>query len=521
MDVTFRVFDDAVAFRYTLPQAKDGATRVRGEETEFRFARSDRAWGGEFATSTEVRYPETIVGNLPTDRFSLPLAVRTKPAYVIVTEMDVRDWSGMFLARTGTDAVRAIPASDTVVTDRRESPWRVALISDSEKGLIESNTLLNLSAPSKIETDWIKPGITAWDPWWTGENPYLPQFRGLDARGDTRADMEYIDLAAEMGWPYMLVDWLWYDMNSPDPDTAMKPVPQIDLPALFAHAKEKNVRLILWVHHKDVRRTDCDKLFALYEKWGAAGVKIDFMERDDQEMMKWYETTLATAARHHLFVNYHGAAKPLGLSRTYPNLLTQEGVLGNEYNKLWGNKFDLKQMITLPFTRGLLGPADTTPGGFVNVNPEQFRLNTIPTQVMGTRCRQLALTLLIDSPLTCLTDAPKNYRGQPGLEFFRGLPTVWDETRVLSADFAESLVEVRRKGDAWWLGAMNNDRPLDEVVSLGFLGKGRYELELFADREGEPTGVVISRRTVTQNDTLPLHLVRGGGAVARIRPVGR
>jgi alpha-glucosidase len=201
-------------------------------------------------------------------------------------------------------------------------------------------------------------------------------------------------------------------------------------------------------------------------------------------------------------------------------LITQEGVLGEEYVKL-GRQFSPSHMIALPFTRGLLGPADVTPGGFVNVREDQFKPNAIPAQVVGTRARQLALSVLMDSPFLCLCDSPTNYRGQPGVEFYRGLPTTWDETRALSAEAMEHLVQARRNGDGWWLAAMNRQKPLTLSVKLDFLGQGNYVLRSFADTpesNERPTAIAESTRTVTAKDTLEIRMETAGGFVAIIKP---
>lgn len=512
-NVVMRAYDEGVAIRYELPQ---GAFTVVEDRTEFRFPQDFRAWGGQFSSSTEVQYPETRLSRLPTTNACLPIVVEERGAYVAIAESDLRDWAGMFLRRTGDNTLQVSLASPTVGSGPRSSPWRVLMVGRTAADLVGSHLVKNLAEPSRLkDTSWIKPGITAWDPWWTGSNPSLPQYRGLDARGDTTAHMRYIDFAAEMGWPYQLVDWQWYDMGSSDPETATKPVSYVDLPLLLRHAKEKGVRLFLWVHSKDVTRMGADRLFAVYQSWGVAGVKIDFMDSDSQETVRWYEEVLAAAARHRLMVNFHGAYKPTGLARTYPNYITQEGVLGNEYNKLPGKRFDPAHMIALSFTRGLLGPADVTPGGFVNRKVDDFRTAAIPTETMGTRCRQLALTVVFESPLMCMCDAPENYRGQPGVEFLRGLPTTWDETKVLRADFARHLVIARRKGNSWWIAGMNDDAPYRVDVPLSFLGKGKFRVESFADGSG-PEDVVQGSQSVSAGDKLTISIAPAGGFVARI-----
>jgi alpha-glucosidase len=222
--------------------------------------------------------------------------------------------------------------------------------------------------------------------------------------------------------------------------------PQIDIPELVQYAKSKNVRLFIWAHSLDVETFGVEKALARFAQQGFAGVKIDFLNSQSQETVQWCEKILSAAAKLNLMIDFHGTYKPTGMARTYPNFITQEGVLGNEYNKLPGNQCTLEHTITLPFTRALLGPMDFTPGGFLNRAPKDFKI-AAPAEVMGTRARQLAMTVVYPSPLTVLCDSPKNYRGQPGIEFLRNLPTVWDQTVVLSGEVGRSIVIARRSGE--------------------------------------------------------------------------
>jgi len=446
----------------------------------------------------------------------MPLLVETPGCYVAVAESDLLDWAGMFVTGTGSPVVqvtlagRSDHAGLVVSTVPRVSPWRVLMIGRQPADLVTSDLIANLATPSQLaDTSWVKPGISAWDAWWTGVNPSLPQYTGVNARGDTRSHEEYIDFASEMGWPYQLVDWYWYK------DDPTVPLPHVDLPAVFAHAREKHVRLFIWMHSRDLKRVGFEKAFATVAGWGAAGVKVDFMNSDSQETVDWYAAGLAAAAKYHLMVDFHGAYKPTGLARTFPNFITQEGVLGNEYNKLPGGKCTPLHTITLPFTRGLLGPMDFTPGGFLNRAPADFKV-TYPAEVMGSRARQLAMTVVYLSPLLVLCDSPVNYRGQPGVEFFRGLPTVWDDTVVPVAEVGRSIVMARRSGNRWYLAAMNGDAATSLQVPLTFLGRGKWSLHSFAD---DPAGtnymaIVESRQTIDRHATLPVTLLPAGGFAA-------
>lgn len=524
-ELLVRAYNDGVALRYVLPKQEAlGRFKLTADATQFLFEQDCRAWIGA-DTSYENPFPEIRLSQMSGRPKSLPLVVETTNAYVAVAEADVRDWAGMSLVGAqvpGSFGVGAALISPVESETPRTSPWHALIIARKAGDLTVSTLLRNLAAPSQIaDTSWIQPGICAWDAWWTGTNAYWDRYKGLDSRGNTQSHKDWIDLAAEMGWTYMLIDWYWYDQDGKDPETAIKALPHIDMPGLMAYAKNKGVKLILWVNSKNIRSIGMDKLFATYAGWGAAGVKIDFFSRNgSQATRRWEEELLACAARHKLVVDFHGTYTPTGLARTWPNFVTQEGVLGEEYVKL-GKKFSPSHMISLPFTRGLLGPADVTPGGFVNVREDQFKPNAIPAQVAGTRARQLALSVLMDSPFLCLCDSPANYRGQPGLGFYRGLPTTWDETRALSAEAMEHLVQARRKGNGWWIAAMNNRKPLTISIKLDFLGKGGYVLRSFSDvpeSNERPAAIAETTRKVTAKDTIEIRMETAGGFAAIVQP---
>ena len=288
----------------------------------------------------------------------------------------------------------------------RQSPWRTFVIARQPGRLVESDLVLNLSSPCVLaDTSWIKPGIASWD-WWSQVT-----------RPSTATFKELIQFSADMGWSYVLLDAGWSSRN-----TILQSSPAVNMEELLAFAKEKNVRLWLWLHWSSVDRNDAYReAFPLYEKWGIAGVKIDFMNRDDQDMVNWYEKIAKAAAEHHLMVNFHGAFKPTGMIRTYPNQITREGILGNEYNR-WSARVTPEHKTTLPFTRLVAGPADYTPGGFLNKQLDQFKFNVRPTQVQGTRCAELALFVCLESPVINASDHPSHYKDQPGLDFLKIVP---------------------------------------------------------------------------------------------------
>jgi alpha-glucosidase len=296
----------------------------------------------------------------------------------------------------------------------------------------------------------------------------------------------------------------------------------MDIPGLVTYAKAKNVRLMVWLNWEAVR-DQMDVAFPLYEKWGLAGVKIDYMDRKDQEIVSFYQRATRTAAKYHLAVDFHGAYAGSGEERTFPNWLTREGVMGLEYLK-WSDRATPRHNVTIPFTRMLLGPMDYTPGGFRNVTKDAFvPRNDLPF-AMGTRAHQLAMYVVYDSPLQMLSDTPSAYRGEPGSEFLKVVPATWDETKVLDGKIGEYVVIARRHGSDWFVGAMT-DAARKLTVPLGLLGPGAFEATVYADvpeSAATPTKIGITPVKPASKKgpaTLALDLVQGGGAAVHIRPV--
>jgi alpha-glucosidase len=380
------------------------------------------------------------------------------------------------------------------------SPWRTFIVGRQPHDLIQSDLVLNLATPSQLaDTSWIRPGMSSWGTWWsgTGEN-------------NLSTLKQYIQLAADMNWPYQL---------SEIGDKSI-------VPELVAYAKERGVRVWLWFHFNDFIDSKVYKRdFPMYEKWGLAGLKIDFVDRDDQWAVNWYEDIARTAAENHLLIDFHGAFKPTGLGRTWPNQITREGIQGNEYNK-WSTKESPEHKATLPFTRVLAGPADYNPGGFINRQPAQFRNVQVNTQVQGTRASELAMFILIESPFTVACDSYDNYKDKDGkyllgMDFLKGLPTVWDETRGLAGEVGEYVVEVRRNGKNWYLAAITDRSARELPTPLKFLGKGDWKVILWEDSPDAGQNaehLVKNERTVRRSDTLQLKLAPSGGTVAVFSP---
>ena len=256
-----------------------------------------------------------------------------------------------------------------------------------------------------------------------------------------------------------------------------------------------------------------DAALAQYEKWGIAGIKVDFMDRNDQQMVDYYHKLMAKAAGHKLLVDMHGAYPPAGLNRTYPNYLTQEGIMGAEYNK-WSRRVTATHNVSLAYTRMLLGPVDYTPGGFRNATPATFEVVNSPPQVQTTRGHGLGMFVVYESPFQMVADSPDAYQNAAGFDFVKMVPTAWDETRFVAGDIDDYVVVARRKGKDWYIGAMGNEKPHAISVPLKFLGAGKFKAKVWEDG-ATPTTLRESERDVSATDVLELKLAPSGGAAVR------
>ncbi len=525
IEFVVRAYDDGVAFRYYIPaQPSVGNFSLTSERSEFHFAGNHTVWAARY--NTYVSHQENEFDRVPLDRITtanivgLPLTIEVdKSTYVALTEADLTDWAGMYLTALGNQpnalvtTLSPLPTMPGVLVRSaapRYSPWRVIMIGRTPGALIESNLILNLSEPCVLaDTSWIKPGRSAWDRWWSGS--YAPD-TNFKVGMNTHTMNYFTQLAADMGWEYVLVDWYWYgDPEKPLADIT-RSAPDVDIPAIVRYAKERNVKVLVWLRWNHAER-QMEEAFPLYEKWGIAGVKIDFMQRDDQEMVNFYEKTVKLAAKYHLLVDFHGAYKPTGIRRTWPNLITREGVLGNEYNK-WSSRVTPEHNVTLPFTRMLAGPMDFTPGGFRHATKANFRPQDSAPFVMGTRAHQLAMMVVYESPLQVLCDTPYAYRNQKGREFLKVVPATWDRTHVINGEIGEYVTIARRSGDRWFLGSMTNSTPRDLDIPFDFLEPGQYQLHLFRDAEESaeyPDRLEEETRAVNSGEKLHLKLAPAGG----------
>ena len=527
MNIWFRVYNDGIAFRYQLFGAdKIGDRQIVRELTSFNLPALAKAWVadyGSYTSSQETEFKPRTLNHITEKTIAgLPLLIEVDQRhYAAITEANIDNYPGFYIGSLTTDTsatgqINLIPKLSPLPGENESgvkarftndllTPWRVVMLADSPGKLIESELIQNLNPPCALkDAGWIKPGMSAWDNWWSG-----------DVKMDMPTIKKYIDLASAQHWPYMLIDWQWYGpFNKPEADIT-KPATQLNMPEILAYAKAKKVKCWLWLYSSDVNRNDnFEKAFPIYEQWGIAGVKIDFMDRDDQQMVNWYRRIIKSAAKYHLMVDFHGAFKPDGIMRTYPNMITREGVLGEEYSK-FSTRITAGHNTTLPFTRMLAGPMDYTPGGFLNVKKEEFRKGS-PTQVMNSRCAELAKFVIYESPFTVYCDAPEHILGKPGADFLSNMPTVWDDTRVLGGYPGEYIIMAKRSGKDWYIGAMTNDTERTLPLKMDFLPPGKYILSSWADVMSSPQSLTRSKSTVSASSVINIRLDTAGGWVAKI-----
>ena len=530
-DIEARVYNGAVAFRYHIPeQAALSRYQLTQEDTEFRPVTDALVWalrlpnyqsayeseyvpGALSALSNQGGVESHILNGAPMLMHLPGVAwAAVGEAYLegnaaMYLENPTGSWMGHYIVtRISPRLDGHSPAVDASLP--HDSAWRVILMGDTPGELVESNVFTDLNPSTQIaDTSWIHPGKASWN-WWNGD-------LGSDGKpAYTTENMEYyVDFAAQSGFPYMMLDAGWSGMD------ILKMRGNVDVPELVRYAAKKHVKVWIWLYSKSVA-AQMQEAFPLYEKWGVAGVKIDFVLRNDQEGIKWYYDVARLAAEHHLMVDFHGATQPWGIQRTYPNVLNYEAVLGLEQSKA-GRRDDPVNRTTFPFTRMLSGPMDYTPGGFNNVTPEDFIARDQSPMVMGTRAQQLALYVVFEEPLAMVSDVPSAYANQPEFQFIKDVPTTWDATRVLNGAPGEFATVARRHGREWYLGSLTNWTARDLQVPLSFLGAGRYEAEIYedaADAEQHPKHVSIRRQKVQATETLTVHLLSAGGCAIRFVP---
>lgn len=547
-NIEFRVFDDGMAWRWNYTGRKPLC--IENETVEYTFppdckvtvpyVRTDNLadFESQFFNSFENTYTEVPLTEMDSRRLAfLPMVVESDEGpKVLLTESDVASYPGLYLNRNA-DVLRGVFAGKPkklrlggylnaqMLVDEREDyiasiegsrslPWRVSIISKDDAGLAQSQLGYILGGESRIsDTSWIRPGKVAWD-WWNDWN-----LRDVDFVTGVNNDTykAYIDFASNNGIEYVILDDGWSDKSSGDLFTVVK---EIDLPQLIAYGKERGVGLILWAGYLPFAK-DMAEVCERYSEMGIKGFKVDFLDRNDQLMTDFEERAAETAARHHLILDLHGTHMPAGMNRRWPNVLNFEGVHGLEQVKFNKTGFDqMRYDATIPFVRQASGPMDYTQGAMRNATRDSHYICNSEPMSQGTRCHQLALYMVLDSPLTMLCDSPSNYvREQECTDFIAGVPTVWDETRVLKGDMGEYIVTARRKGNDWYVGGISDWTPRDLGVSFDFLPEGEYVAEIFADGvNAQRTASDYKKRsmTVNNNSKKEFHLAPGGGFAIKI-----
>ena len=543
--LTFRAYDgEGVAYRFSSTSLKKG-DRITAEQAEFNFDRDYTAYvpynpdtEHPFATSFESKYTVAPLSAFRSDAlaFSPLLVCLDGGLRVEVTDADIESYPGMFLKKGSRSlslegsfapvpaATRETPRRGQVVVDRysddlavirenaskkapRHFPWRVLAIAESDADLPVNNLVYLLASPSRVkDISWIKPGKVAWD-WWNDWN-----ITGVDFEAgiNTRTYKHYIDFAAENGIEYVVLDEGWSA-----PLDIMKLNPAIDLKELAKYASSKGVDLVLWAVSY-VLDKDLEKACKTYSKMGIKGFKVDFMNRDDQEVTEQLYRIAEAAARHQMLVDYHGMYKPAGMNRTWPNVLNFEGVWGLEQMK-WTTEDIVEYDVTFPYIRMLSGPVDYTPGAMRNALKREFAPNNSNPVSQGTRARQVAEYVVFDAPFEMLCDNPSAYRKeQETTDFITAIPTVWDETRILQGTVGQYIVTARRSGTRWYIGGLTGWDARDLSLDLSGLVKGKHSAVLYRDGVNaarNATDYRIETVEVQSKKPLPVHMAPGGGFV--------
>ncbi len=536
--LVFRVYNDGVAYRFRTNFSK--RIKVKAEEVAYRFLKNEELLAhvvGDFQTSYEKLYTSYKIADIVEAEFiSLPLLVKQAQAKIVIAEADVYDYPGMYIKRIGNnnrfDMQGLFPAYPTKtelggicqfnnkVTERadyiaetvgkRDFPWRLMVIAEEDKELADSDLVYKLSRPCAIETDWIKPGKVAWD-WFNDWN-----LTGVDFETgvNNRTYEYYIDFAAANNLEYVVLDEGWSDVFD-----LLLQKPTIDVPHLVAYGKKRGVDIVLWAVWHTIDR-QMEAALDQFVDWGVKGVKVDFIDRDDQYAINFYERIARETAKRKLLINIHGCSKPTGLHRMYPNVINYEGVRGNEYNK-----FDKDETpdhnVNLVYTRMVVGPMDYTPGSMRNSTKDKFFTDYSNPISHGTRCHQLGMYVVYYSPMQMLCDAPTAYEKYPDILAFLGdVPAVWDETIALDGIIGEYVIIARRKGQDWYIGALTNWTEREVNIDFSFLKTKIYKATIFLDgvnanRHAED--YQVKKQEISNATLLNIVLKSGGGAAIQLK----
>jgi alpha-glucosidase len=531
LNIEVKAFNDGLAFRYVFPTQPGKKNYVLlDEQTSFNVNGNPLVKAlllPGFTTSHEGLYTTAPLNEIKEDTLMDMPALFQFPSgtYMAITEAALLDYAGMYLSRHNgivSGQLSPLPGDGGIKVKAvlpHQTPWRVLLISKRIGALIESNIVTSLNNPCAIKnTGWIKTGTTTF-PWWNGT--IIPD--SINGGNNFETNKYYIDFCAANNIRYHTVveygghEWYTNDGEGYQPGKnfdVTQPVAGLDMKAICDYAKTKSVGIRVWVHWKALY-PQLDTAFALFEKWGLSGMMVDFMDRDDQEMVNIQTEILQKAAAHQLHIQFHGVYKPTGLSRTYPNEFTREGAMNYEYDK-WEKRVTPDADLNIVFTRMLAGATDYHLGGFRAVNEKDFVPQNIKPLVMGTRCHMLAMYVVLENYQGMLCDYPDAYIGQPGFEVLQYIPTVWDETKVITAKVDGYVSIARRNKNDWYIGTINNHSKREIAIHLGFLAKGKYKATIYADGNDIETNanhLKKETRVVDNNGQIKLVLASGGGNV--------
>lgn len=532
----WRAYNNGIAWRW-LVNTK-GAWQVTNETANFSFQPKDSAWypvEDGFFSHNERLYHHLAINQIKEKQSlaSLPALFSVDGVKILVTETALLNHAGMWLKGDGGNTIHAVfpnyPIKKVATSDRDEHvetrenfiakkedaaelPWRIVMIAPEDKDLLVNELPYQLAAPSTGDYSWVKPGKAIWD-WWNNNNVYGVDFR---AGVNTATYKYYIDFAAKYGLEYVVLDEGWSDTRS-----LLKVAPDMDMEELSSYAAAKKVGIVLWANWLALDH-ELDASLNLFSKWGVKGIKVDFMQRDDQQMVNFYERVAQAAAAHKMLVDFHGAHKPAGLQRTYPNVISFEGVYGLEQSKGDDSKsISPEHNVTFPFIRMAAGPADYTPGAMLNAQKDDWAPHWTNPMSMGTRCHQLAMYVVFESPLQMLADNPTHYYKEPEcMQFLQAVPTVWDTTLVQQASVGNYILTTRKatNGD-WYVGGMTNFSARTLTLDCSFLPEGTYTMHIWkdginADRNAQD--YKMEEITVDRNSKVPVVMNIGGGWAARI-----
>ena len=531
--VDFRIYDDGVAFRMrtSLPDLIE----IMQENTVFQLAdECDLVLQqpGGFKTGCEENYSLVKSSQWKkTDRMTeLPVLIMGKNQKILLSEFDLVSYPGLFLKGNSDNSLSAIqpkvPLEYEDDGDRRQRilkeadyiaktegtrtfPWRYMLITQEDGRLAENTMPMRLAQKCQLEdVSWIKPGQACWD--WLNGIPYGPDVT-FEGGINLETYKYFVDFASRNGVPYIIMDEGWA-LSTRDP---YKTNPKVNLPELISYSKSKNVGIFVWLPWLTVEHNM--DLFEKFEEWGIVGTKIDFMDRQDQWMVDYYDRVAKEAAEHHIMIDFHGAFHPSGLEYRYPNVLTYEGVRGMEFN----GGCTPKNSIWFPFIRNAVGPMDYTPGAMICYQPKYHHGNRPFCSGVGTKAYHLAAFVLFESHLQMLMDNPCRYDAWPDCrDFIASVPVNWDDTRVLAAEAGQYIVMAKRRGQKWFIGGITNDKGREIDVTLDFLPEGKdMQMTSFVDGVNAAKMAMDYRQeksTVNKDTKLHIRMVCNGGFAATI-----